>query len=193
MAEIPLSSGGRAAREELGASPSSALRAPSPTRGEGDGAAGSRRVAKLESDGAAGAVDVWGPSPLMGEGGRRPDEGGAAIHRARGLRRRATPAEARMWTLLRDRRLNAMKFRRQVPIGRYIADFASYYARLVIELDGMQHADSVRDRVRDAEIRSRGFEVLRVWNSDLFLHRDQVLDTIVLTAHGRIGGDDARS
>jgi very-short-patch-repair endonuclease len=164
------------------ASPSSALRAPSPTRGEGKGADGARSSAP---------VDVWGPSPLTGEGGRRPDEGGAAIARARALRRRATPAEVRMWGILRDRRLNALKFRRQVPIGSYVADFASYDARLIIELDGLQHADSGYDKVRDACLERRGFQVLRFWNADLFLHRDQVLDTIALIAWSRVGGEDA--
>jgi very-short-patch-repair endonuclease len=64
---------------------------------------------------------------------------------ARKLRRDATAAEQLIWLLLRDRRLSGIKFRRQLPIGPYIADFASIQHRLVVELDGGQHADSPRD------------------------------------------------
>jgi len=156
-----------------GASPSSGLRPPSPTRGEGDGA---------EVLVSPGQDDVWGPSPLMGEGGRSPDEGEARTASARALRRRSTEAEKRLWQLLRDRRLAAFKFRRQVPIGRYIADFACYEARLVVELDGSQHAASVRDRLRDAQLEARGFRVLRVWNNELSNNRDGVLEGIFAAA-----------
>ena len=137
------------------------------------------------------AIDVWGPSPLMGEGGRRPDEGGATTAKARSLRRRSTAAELRLWTLLRDRRLSRFKFRRQVPVGRYVADFACYEANLIVELDGARHAESVRDKIRDAELTARGFEVLRFWNSDLFLHRDSVLEAIMATLYRRMGIDNA--
>jgi len=78
-----------------------------------------------------------------------------------------------------------------VPIGRYVADFACYEARLIVELDGMQHAGSARDKVRDAELARRGFQVLRFWNGDVFLHRDDVLNMVVLTADVRLGRDDA--
>jgi very-short-patch-repair endonuclease len=165
------------------ASPSSALRAPSPTRGEGE---------RAEASATDQLGDVWGPSPLMGEGGRRPDEGGAKIARARALRRRSTEAEQRLWAVLRDRRLVGFKFRRQVSIGRYIADFACYEAKLIVELDGSQHAESAYDRLRDAELAARGFGVLRIWNSDLFLHRTSVLETIHAALVSRAGQHDAR-
>ena len=128
---------------------------------------------------------------MMGEGGRRPDEGGATINRARSLRRKSTEAELRLWHLLRDRRLNRFKFRRQVPIGRYVADFACYEAKLIVELDGTRHAESVRDKIRDAELTARGFEVLRCWNSDLFLRRDSVLQAIFAALYRRTGVDIA--
>ncbi|MEP7241129.1 MAG: endonuclease domain-containing protein [Devosia sp.] len=115
----------------------------------------------------------------MGEGGRRPDEGGAGTARARSLRRRSTDAERRLWELLRDRRLATHKFRRQVPIGPYVADFACYDARLVVELDGSQHAESAHDARRDLELGRRGFRVLREWNNDLSQRRDAVLEAIV--------------
>ncbi len=101
-----------------------------------------------------------------------------AIKFARGLRRRQTPDEEHLWRLLKDSRLAEFKFRRQVPIGIYFADFACYDRRLVVELDGSQHAGSARDKVRDAELDRRGFAVLRVWNSDLRYRRDGVLNAI---------------
>ena len=63
-------------------------------------------------------------------------------------------------------------------MGRYVADFARYSAKLVVELDGSQHADSARDLVRDDELRRRGFRVLRFWNSDFVTNHRGVLDTI---------------
>ena len=83
-----------------------------------------------------------------------------------------------MWRLLKDRRLADFKFRRQVPIGRYFADFACYERRLVVELDGSQHAGSARDKVRDADLARRGFTVVRIWNGDLRFRRDTVLNAI---------------
>ncbi|MDC9825388.1 endonuclease domain-containing protein [Devosia sp. ZB163] len=98
---------------------------------------------------------------------------------ARTLRRNSTEVEKRLWSILRDRRLAGHKFRRQVPIGPYVADFACFDARLVVELDGSQHLeDAARDTRRDAELARRGFEVLRVWNSEVSDNRDGVLDLI---------------
>jgi len=75
------------------------------------------------------------------------------------------------------------KFRRQVPIGRYVVDFVCYSAKLIVELDGSQHLDNKRDQRRDAELESRGFRVLRVWNSQLNADRDAVLNTIWFALH----------
>ncbi len=86
--------------------------------------------------------------------------------------------EKKLWALLRDRRFAGHKFRRQVPIGRYFADFACYESRLVVELDGSQHLESVRNTRRDAELKARGFRVLRVWNTELNDNRDGVLEAI---------------
>ena len=84
-------------------------------------------------------------------------------HRARSLRRTQTPHELELWQCLRSRRLASFKFRRQVPIGRYVVDFVCFSARLIIELDGGQHGDRQRHDVsRDAWLRSQGFEVFRV-------------------------------
>lgn len=89
-----------------------------------------------------------------------------------------------MWSLLRDRRLTGFKFRRQAPIGPYIVDFVCYERRLVVELDGSQHAGSASDRVRDAWLEADGFRVLRVWNNQLLAERDAVLEMVWHGLHG---------
>lgn len=83
-----------------------------------------------------------------------------------------------MWLLLRDRRLVSFKFRRQVPIDHYIADFVCYSARLIIELDGSQHAESTRDLARDAYLAAQGFRLLRIWNNDVLARPHGVLEAI---------------
>jgi len=90
-----------------------------------------------------------------------------------------TDAGAKLWSELRDRRLDTTKFRRQAPIGPFVADFLCSEARLIVEIDGSQHADSKRDRARDAELRARGFRVLRFWNDDVMRDLRAVCDTIV--------------
>ena len=99
------------------------------------------------------------------------------IEFARALRRNATEAEKRLWQHLRGKRLGA-KFRRQEPVGPYIADFLSYEIRLVIELDGGQHADTPSDRKRDAYLAHLGFKTLRFWNTQVFQDMDAVLSQI---------------
>jgi len=89
-----------------------------------------------------------------------------------------TDAERALWRLLRDRRLSGWRFRRQQPIDRYIVDFVCFEARLVIEVDGGQHAESEADKVRDAHLHSQGFQVLRFWNTDVLAGRDSVYRTI---------------
>jgi very-short-patch-repair endonuclease len=87
---------------------------------------------------------------------------------AKGLRRRQTEAEKRLWSHLKAKQLNGIKFRRQEPVGKYIVDFVSFDKKLVIELDGGQHAGDIRDAARDAWLHSQGFTVLRLWNNDVF-------------------------
>ncbi|UCI08108.1 endonuclease domain-containing protein [Mesorhizobium sp. B1-1-8] len=98
---------------------------------------------------------------------------------ARSLRREMTEAENKLWQELRDRRLDRIKFRRQVPIGKYIADFVCLEARLIVEIDGNQHADSDSDRIRSAELKGNGFRVLRFWNDDVLKDLDGVCGTII--------------
>ena len=105
----------------------------------------------------------------------------AQTRRARELRRRATAAERHLWQRLRARQLDGAKFRRQVPIGPYIVDFACLSSRIVIELDGGQHAErehSRRDKRRDRFLEAKGFRVLRFWDNDVFTDMDGILSVI---------------
>jgi very-short-patch-repair endonuclease len=90
-----------------------------------------------------------------------------------------TDAERLLWQHLRAHRLARSKFRRQQPIGPYIVDFACLASRLVIEVDGGQHLDNVRDARRDDWLRQQGFTVLRFWNNDVLLSIDSVLEEIL--------------
>jgi very-short-patch-repair endonuclease len=103
------------------------------------------------------------------------------------MRREPTAAEDRLWRLLKDRRFAGFKFRRQVPVGPYIGDFVCYDARLIVEMDGSQHAESVRDRKRDAWLRADGYEIIRVWNNELTDNQLGVTEAIyaALVTRGR--------
>ena len=106
--------------------------------------------------------------------------------RAQELRVLATDAEHKLWLRLRDRRLNGAKFVRQAPVGPYFADFACRASRLVVELDGSQHADSAHDITRDAFLLSQGYSVLRFWNKDALRAMDDVCETILAAPDGRL-------
>ena len=93
---------------------------------------------------------------------------------ARFLRRNQTDAEQALWHTLRGRRFEGCKFRRQYPIGPFIADFACISHRLVIELDGGQHAARASDARRDAYLAREGWRVLRFWNNDVLRNRNGV-------------------
>ena len=89
---------------------------------------------------------------------------------SREFRKNPTDPEAFLWECLRDRRLNGFKFRRQHPVGRYIADFFCGDVGLVLEIDGTVHAEADRivyDRIRDEEMTLRGLRVLRIKNGEL--------------------------
>jgi very-short-patch-repair endonuclease len=98
---------------------------------------------------------------------------------AKSLRTNQTEAEARLWYHLRAHRFMGLKFKRQKPVGRYIADFVCWEHRLIIELDGGQHAEQATyDRQRDAWLRSQGYAVLRFWNDDVMQQLEGVLERI---------------
>jgi very-short-patch-repair endonuclease len=98
---------------------------------------------------------------------------------ARRMRREPTDAEARMWRLLRDRQLAHFKFRRQVPFQNFILDFVCFDKRVVIEIDGGQHASSRRDDARDAALAAQGFRTLRYWNNDVLQTPVAILEDIL--------------
>jgi very-short-patch-repair endonuclease len=93
------------------------------------------------------------------------------------MRRSATATERLLWKLLRDRRFEDLKFRRQVPVGPYIADFICYAHRLIVEADGPMH-DAEADARRDAWLKHQGFTVLRFANSEISTWRDRVFDRV---------------
>lgn len=100
--------------------------------------------------------------------------------RARTLRAESTDVERKLWALLRGRRLEGVKFRRQFPIDRYFADFACVEAKLVVELDGGQHTDKADyDEQRSKTLEACGWRVIRFWNSDVIENADGVADTIL--------------
>lgn len=83
-----------------------------------------------------------------------------------------------MWRLLRARSLSGFKFRRQVPFESYILDFVCFERRVVIEIDGSQHAESSRDAARDKALRDAGYQTIRYWNNDVLLHPLSVLEDL---------------
>jgi very-short-patch-repair endonuclease len=147
------------------------------------------------------------PSPLAGEGGTAqsavPGEGTAPRNKrrvrkvpepvafARKLRRNQTNAEQVLWTLLRNDPFRPAKFRRQVPLGPYVADFASFSTRILIEVDGPIHEPS-KDKIRDAWLVAHGWRVLRFSNRQLLTDLRLVaaniasaIDSASIESHGR--------
>jgi very-short-patch-repair endonuclease len=105
-----------------------------------------------------------------------------ASESARRLRAKMTDAERKLWSLLRRKQLQGFRFRRQVPLGPYVVDFTCMSARLIMELDGGQHAERTEhDERRTAWLASIGFRVLRFWNGEVFTNTEGVLETIRLT------------
>lgn len=109
----------------------------------------------------------------------------AVTERARALRNSGTREERKMWELLSRYR---PKFTRQFPIGPYIVDFACRQAKLVVEIDGGQHAESERDVVRDQWLADQGWSVFRVWNSDVRQNPIGAAEAIVARAAECLGG-----
>ena len=146
------------------------------------------------------------PSPLAGEGrvrgwleglldaapkslseytGSKVNSAIMASRNARALRANQTEAESRLWQRLRDRQLAGVKFRRQAPVGPYIADFICLAAKLIVEIDGGQHAESAEaDAARTAWLEGQGFRVLRFWNNDAMANTDGVLEEILAALRG---------
>jgi very-short-patch-repair endonuclease len=100
---------------------------------------------------------------------------------ARKLRQAMTDAERKLWARLRGKQVGNARFRRQEPIENYIVDFVCFDRKIIVELDGGQHAVRVeKDAARTAWLNSRGFRVLRFWNSEVFEDLDAVLEAIAI-------------
>ncbi len=101
------------------------------------------------------------------------------VLRARSLRRSATDAEKLLWSALRNRRCEGIRFRRQVVVGRYIADFCAPNPKLIIELDGSQHEKQESyDAARTRYLEDDGYSVLRFWNGEVLAHLSGVLEVV---------------
>lgn len=102
------------------------------------------------------------------------------MEKSKQLRKQMTLEELRLWYLLRGRRFFGYKFRRQMPIGAYIVDFACFKAKLIIELDGGQHQDEeAYDQLRTAYLKTNGWEVVRFWNNEFRVNEEEVLNIIL--------------
>jgi very-short-patch-repair endonuclease len=107
---------------------------------------------------------------------------GTLRRRAKRLRRQQTSAEALLWSGLRDRRLGGYKFRRQVVVANFIADFLCARAKLIVEVDGATHStpeELAHDEQRERVLLRLGFRILRVWNDDVYKRLPDVLSTVL--------------
>ena len=146
------------------------------------------------------AVPRVSPSPLWGGVASEASRGGVSGHtttmphsaitrrtrgQARQLRHAPTDAERKMWYLLRSLKPLGMHFRRQAPIGIFVADFAWHGGKLVVELDGSQHADARAgyDAKRTKWLKSQGYRVLRFWNNDVLRSPRSVCEAILAAAN----------
>jgi very-short-patch-repair endonuclease len=159
---------------------------PSPLAGEvaarsaaGEGSGGRVRLERSGSHGPSPGRSLRSrpTSPVKGEG-----ESGQSdpvlTTRARALRARMTNAERKLWYALRDRRFADFKFRRQVPVGPFIADFVCFSEWLVVEVDGGQHDDSLQDKRRDRWFKANDFRVLRFWNNEVLSNLEGVMTVL---------------
>ena len=153
---------------------------PSPLVGEAGGGPAASAAEKTPLVASSARADDAPPPnpPHKGEGLRRLSLPAGATARARRLRRDMTDAERMLWRALREALPN-YHWRKQVPLGRYIADFCSHGAKLIIELDGGQHAvDADNDAARTRFLEAEGFHVLRFWNNDVLGNVEGVIGRI---------------
>ena len=136
-----------------------------------------------EWGGGAERSEAEGGNPIKKSRSRRKP---GTTERARTLRWVENSAEGLLWQELKGRRLGGHQFVRQHPIGPYFADFCCRKHKLVIELDGSQHADSAYDRRRDEFMRARGYSVLRFWSHEVLKQRRPICDTILAALDGRL-------
>ena len=105
---------------------------------------------------------------------------GVDTKRARELRKNLTDAERRLWQQLKCRQIATVKFRRQQPIGPFIVDFVCFERRVIVEVDGGQHAEQVPyDEQRTRWLEAQGYRVLRFWNNDVLANTEAVAQAIL--------------
>jgi len=114
---------------------------------------------------------------------RGEDKGGGELKNknikfAKNLRKNTTDTEKYLWKYLRGNQLEGFKFRRQQPIGKYIIDFVNLERKIIIELDGGQHLQNKKDKIRDSWLEEQGYEVLRFWDNEVFYNIEGVLEFI---------------
>ena len=121
--------------------------------------------------------EISTPPPAMrGEAGKGVR---SIVATARKLRRSSTDVERKLWHRIRDKQVEGFRFRRQRPIGKYIVDFICLNAKLIVELDGGQHADAIEyDEKRTAFLESLGYRVLRFWNNEVIENMGGVLERL---------------
>ena len=113
------------------------------------------------------------------------------LNHAKRMRRSPSMSERLLWKLLRGRQLEGFKFRRQVPIGRYVVDFVCLRHRLIVEADGPFH-DEIRDAERDAWLRAEGFQILRFPNSEIVTRPENILMAIAAAVPGVLPAEALR-
>ena len=166
---------------------------PSPLAGEGwDGGESSKRppphaspargeeARRNTGEGWDGGIACRPPhlSPPPRRGEEKEKSTGDGKRYAQQLRRHPTEAEQALWRFLRLRQIAGYKFRRQQPLGPYIVDFVCLEARLIIEIDGGQHATSTKDTKRTAWLESNNFQVMRFWNHEVMVAPGAVMTAI---------------
>jgi very-short-patch-repair endonuclease len=112
------------------------------------------------------------------------------VARARALRKTMTPQEVKLWSQLRTLRPEGLHFRRQAPVDGYVLDFVCFRRRLIVEVDGSQHAEDAglrHDARRDAHFAAHGFLTLRFWNSEIDGNLHGVVETILARGRENIG------
>ena len=171
----------RANNEEQQQNPIPCLQAPQPsayTKKLPSPACGTGTVRPADEKGVGGE-DKKHPKEKHMSKTYRPAISDRTQKQAKSLRRAMTEAEQRLWYYLRNRRLSGYKFKRQYPIGNYIADFICLEKNLIIEADGGQHNDNPRDDARTAWLQAQGYTVLRYWNHDILQQTEAVLTHIL--------------
>ena len=97
---------------------------------------------------------------------------------AKNLRVNSTDTEKYLWKYLRGRQLEGIKFRRQHSVGKYIVDFINLESKIIIEVDGGQHLENKKDKLRDRWLEEQGYEVLRFWDNEVLKNIEGVMESI---------------